>query len=79
MSVEATMGKLVSIVEEPQRLTLGVQITFAILTTVAVTLRLIARQTKGVGTQWDDYLIVVALVRISCEYGITKQFRLTIV
>jgi len=58
------MGRLVTIVEESQKLAFGVQITFAILTTVAVSFRLLARKIKDVEYQWDDYLIILALVRV---------------
>ena len=60
------MGRLVSIDEEPQRVAFGIQITFAILTTTAVCLRILARRLKDVDMQWDDYLIVIALVSFGC-------------
>ncbi|KAH7126606.1 hypothetical protein B0J11DRAFT_281410 [Dendryphion nanum] len=56
---------LVPIENPSQRLLLGVQITFAILSTTAVTLRIWARIAKDVEIQWDDYLIIIALV-LSC-------------
>lgn len=58
-------GGLVPVENHSQRLLLGIQITFAILSTTAVTLRIWARITKDVEIQWDDYLIVIALV-LSC-------------
>lgn len=54
--------QLIPITNTPQRLTLGVQVTFAITSSVAVALRLVARKRQQVDIQWDDYLIVVALV-----------------
>jgi hypothetical protein len=56
------MGELVAIEEAPQRLTFGVQITFAILSVAAVALRFQARRTRNVDIQWDDYSIVIAEV-----------------
>ncbi|ORY04543.1 hypothetical protein BCR34DRAFT_55106 [Clohesyomyces aquaticus] len=54
-------GSLIPITTEPQRLAFGVQVTFAIIATAAVGLRLFARRIKRTPLQWDDYLIIVAL------------------
>jgi hypothetical protein len=60
-------GQLIPIVEQQQKLVFGVQITFAILTNLAVGLRLATRRTKVVKLQWEDYLILLAVVCILCS------------
>lgn len=42
---------------------LGVNITVAVLTTLAVTLRVVARRVQKLSLQADDYLIILAVVR----------------
>lgn len=54
--------QLIPITNAPQRLTFGVQVAFAIISSVAVTLRITARKRQHIDIQWDDYLIVIALV-----------------
>lgn len=72
------MPQLIPIENKAQRLTFGIQVTFAVVSTTAVTLRLVARKQKGLQFQWDDYLIAIALVgHFENLEGIRASGRLT--
>ena len=55
-------GQLVELTTPSQQAPFALQILFAFLSTLAVILRIIARRKKHLPLQWDDYLIVIALV-----------------
>lgn len=57
------MGDTVNLADDRRHELLAAIIPLAILANVSVALRFVSRRIRGVDLRWDDYLVVVGLVR----------------
>lgn len=61
--ISTVMGDTVNLADDRRHELLAAIIPLAILANVSVALRFVSRRIRGVDLRWDDYLVVVGLVR----------------